>query len=49
MKVTLNVHPAEGVQAHEEQYLPMAKETGADWQAEDPVACDPADPQLLEA
>ncbi len=49
MKVTLNVHPAEGVQAHEEQYLPMAKEMGADWQAEDPVACDPADPKFLEA
>lgn len=49
MKVTLNVHPAEGVQAHEEQYLPMAKEMGVDWQAEDPVACDPADPKFLEA
>ena len=44
-----NVHPAEGVQAHEEQYLPMAKEMGVDWQAEDPVACDPADPKFLEA
>lgn len=27
----------------------MAKEMGADWQAEDPVACDPADPKFLEA
>ena len=49
MKVTLNVHPADGVRAHEEQYLPMAKEMGVDWQAEDPVACDPADPKFLEA
>ena len=35
MKVTLNVHPAEGVQAHEEQYLPMAKETR--WPATPPT------------
>ena len=31
MKVTLNVHPADGVRAHEEQYLPMAKEMGVDF------------------
>lgn len=49
MKVTLNVHPASGVQAHEEMYTEMAKEMGVDYEHEDPVACDPADPHFLEA
>lgn len=49
MKVTLNVHPANGVQAHEEMYPEMAQEMGVDSQQEDPIACDPADPHFLEA
>lgn len=49
MKVTLNVHPASGVQAHEEMYLEIAKEMGVDYEHEDPVVCDPADPHFLEA
>lgn len=49
MKVTLNVHPANGVQAHEEMYPDIAKEMGVDYEHEDPVACDPADPHFMEA
>lgn len=49
MKITLNVHPASGVQAHEEMYLDMAKEMGVDYEHEDPVVCDPTDPHFLEA
>ena len=48
MRVTLNVHPAEGVRGHEEAYLPMAKSMGVDYRKEDPVLCDPADPVFME-
>lgn len=49
MRVTLNVHPAGGVQPHEQAYLPMAQAMGVDGQAEEAVVCDPADPKFLEA
>lgn len=49
MRTTLNVHPADGVQAHEEMYVEMAKAMGVDYEAEDPVLCDPADPKFMEA
>ena len=49
MRVTLNVHPADGVRGHEEMYLEMAKEMGVDYEHEDPVACDPANPKYMEA
>lgn len=49
MRVTLNAHPADGVQAHEEMYEEMAKAMGVDYQEEDPVICDPADKKFLEA
>lgn len=48
MKVTLNVHPAGGVQAHEEQYVKMAKVVGKDWKKEEPVNFDITDPVFLE-
>lgn len=48
MKVTLNVHPAEGVKAHEEMYQEMAAAMGVDAAHEDPVNCDLADPKFLE-
>lgn len=48
MHTTLNVHPADGIRAHEEEYLPMALAMGVDTQAEDPVLCDPADPVFME-
>ena len=49
MRTTLNVHPADGVQGHEEMYVEMAKAMGVDYEHEDPVICDPANPEYLEA
>ena len=49
MRVTLNVHPADGIRAHEEPYRAVAEEMGADWENEQPVNFDPADPKFLEA
>ena len=49
MKVTLNVHPADGVKAHEEQYEEMAKALGKDWEREEPVNFDISDSKFLEA
>ncbi len=48
MHVTLNVHPASGVRAHEEMYVDMAKAMGVDYAREDPVNCDVADPEYIE-
>lgn len=49
MRATLNVHPADGVQPHEEMYEEMAKAMNVDYAAGDPVCCDPADPKFIEA
>lgn len=49
MKITLNVHPAAGVQAHEEGYVKMAKALGKDWENEEPINFDITDPKFLEA
>ena len=49
MRTTLNVHPADGVQAHEEMYEEMANAMGVNTETEDPVVCDPADPKFMEA
>lgn len=49
MRVTLNVHPADGVRAHEEMYVDMAKELGVDYENEDKINFDIADPKFLEA
>lgn len=49
MRTTLNVHPADGVRAHEEMYPEMAKALGVDYEQEDPIICDPASPEYLEA
>lgn len=49
MKITLNVHPAGGVQAHEDCYQAMAKAMGKDWEKEEPVNFDITDPRFLEA
>ena len=48
-KVTLNVHPADGVRAHEEQYEQMAHAMGVDRETEEPVICDLADPEYVDA
>lgn len=49
MRVTLNVHPADGVRGHEEAYLPMAKELGIDWENEDKIPFDVSDRKFMEA
>lgn len=49
MKVTLNVHPADGVRGHEDMYEEMAKELGVAYEQEDPIVCDLADPKFIEA
>ena len=49
MRTTLNVHPADGVQAYEEMYEKMAEVMGIDAKKKDPVVCDLADEHYLEA
>lgn len=49
LKVTLNLHPAEGVKAHEEMYEEMAKELKVDYENEIPIKFDIAEPSFLDA
>lgn len=49
LHVTLNVHPADGVRAHEEMYVNMAKELGVDYENEVKIQFDITDPKFLEA
>lgn len=49
LRVTLNVHPADGVRAFEEAYPPMAKALGIDWENKDKIPFDAADRSFLEA
>ncbi|KRE58844.1 glycoside hydrolase family 31 protein [Phycicoccus sp. Soil748] len=49
LATSLNVHPAEGVHAHEKAYRAMAERVGVDPESEVAVAFDPTDPDFLEA
>ena len=49
MHVTLNIHPTDGVRAYEEVYEDMAKTMGVDYENEEPVNFDAADPKYMEA
>ncbi|RYP87116.1 glycoside hydrolase [Nocardioides guangzhouensis] len=49
LSVALNVHPAEGVHAHESAYAAIARRMGIDPDTETPVVFDPTDPDFLEA
>lgn len=49
MHVTLNVHPADGVRAHEEAYPEMAKELGIQYEKEDKIPFDATDRKFMEA
>ena len=49
LATSLNVHPAEGVHAHEAAYAAIAKRMGRDPADELPVSFDPTDPAFLEA
>lgn len=48
MKITLNVHPADGIRAFEEPYQRVAEKMGIDPESEIPVQFDPADPHFME-
>lgn len=48
LKVTLNVHPADGIRGHEEAYEAVAQAMGIDPKTEEPVQFDPANPRFLE-
>lgn len=49
MKVTLNVHPADGIRGHEVMYPQMAEAMGIDAKSEKPVQFDIASEEFLEA
>ena len=49
LRVTLNVHPADGVRAFEEAYQPMAEALGRDWRTGETIEFDIADPKFLKA
>ncbi|GMA24016.1 hypothetical protein GCM10025864_17750 [Luteimicrobium album] len=49
LRVTLNVHPADGVRAHEDAYQAMAAALGHDTSQRDPIAFDVTDRPFLEA
>ena len=49
MKVTLNVHPAEGIRGHEECYPVIAKHMGVDMEIEEAVEFDCTNEQFMEA
>jgi alpha-glucosidase (family GH31 glycosyl hydrolase) len=49
LRVTLNVHPADGVQPYEEAYPEMARALGRDPEDGDPVAFDVTDREFLTA
>lgn len=48
MKVTLNVHPADGIRAYEDAYPKIAKDMGIDPESGLTVEFDPADPKFLQ-
>ncbi|WP_138495290.1 glycoside hydrolase family 31 protein [Paenibacillus pinistramenti] len=48
-RVTLNVHPADGVRAFEEPYLAMAADLGKNVEEGEAVEFDIADPKFLQA
>lgn len=48
-RVTLNVHPADGVRAYEDAYADMARVLGRDPEQGNPISFDITDPAFLEA
>ncbi len=47
LRTALNLHPADGVHSHEEQYAEMAKWMGIDPNSKTPVAFDISDPRFM--
>ena len=48
-KVTLNVHPSQGVRFFEEAYDEMCRRLGKDPDTKEPIPFDPADPKFMKA
>ena len=48
LRVTLNVHPADGVRPHEEAYREMAEALGRDWENEEFIDFDITDQKFLD-
>ena len=48
LKITLNVHPADGIRAYEDAYPRVAEKLGIDPASGVPVQFDPADPAFME-
>ena len=49
MKITLNLHPADGVRGHEEAYEAMALAMGVDPKTEEPIEFDITDEKFMDA
>ncbi len=49
LRVTMNLHPAEGVRAFEEAYPAMAEAMGVDTEKEEPVGFDFTSPRFVDA
>ncbi|MCD8368647.1 MAG: glycoside hydrolase family 31 protein [Clostridiales bacterium] len=49
MHFSLNVHPADGVRAHEEMYPAMAEALGMDAEQETPIPFDVTNPDFMDA
>ncbi|WP_426298182.1 TIM-barrel domain-containing protein [Arthrobacter sp. R-11] len=49
LRLTLNVHPAEGIRAHEDAYAAVARDLDIDPTTEDPIVFDATDPAFLAA
>ena len=48
LRTALNLHPADGVHPHEEQYEDMAKWMGVDPESKRPIPFDISDPRFME-
>lgn len=49
LHTTLNLHPADGVKGHEDQYRPMAEALGVDYEAEEKIPFDVSSPEFMDA
>jgi alpha-glucosidase (family GH31 glycosyl hydrolase) len=49
LRVTLNVHPADGIRPYEDVYAELARALGRDPEADEPIAFDLTDPDFLRA
>ena len=48
-KVTLNVHPSQGIRFFEDAYVPMCRRLGIDPETKESIKFDPADPEFMKA